>query len=115
MLREQPKPNSTKLPVIEDTIGKVYSSMGGDIARYSSERTIHGFRKYGIKLAPDNGRDSEQDLLDELYDASLYAFVLYREQRRIRWAFVSFGLAVACRFLVKSRMFGVSSKDTSAE
>jgi len=69
MLKKQPKPKQNKLPSVWDL---VLSDM--------INRDKIGKLRYGVRLQPFNGRDTLQDLYEELLDAVVYLRALKFER-----------------------------------
>ncbi len=68
---KQPKPRKNNQKFVVDEVIK-------DLKKRKKE----GKRKYGTYLQPFNGRDALQDLLEELYDASVYLKQFMMEQKK---------------------------------
>lgn len=80
----QPPPltaGDQSLPVWPHLMGQVLERHDGQSSLYDDMRARHkeGMRKYGVALAPGNGRDASIDLYQELLDALAYNEVLYLE------------------------------------
>ena len=67
----QPKPIPNNYPAIWDLVME-------DIKK----RDKFGLKKYGTRLQPFNGRDTLQDLYEELLDATCYCRSLIYERNR---------------------------------
>jgi hypothetical protein len=65
----QPKPKPNNHPAAWDLVLK-------DIKK----RDDFGLRKYGVRLQPYNGRDTLQDVYEELLDAVVYIRTLLYER-----------------------------------
>jgi len=61
MIKDQPKPKKNNLPAVWDLVIKDMK-----------ERDEFGLNRYGVRLQPYNGRNSLQDLYEELLDAVVY-------------------------------------------
>ena len=61
MIKDQPKPKKNNLPAVWSLVIKDMK-----------ERDEFGLNKYGVRLQPYNGRNSLQDLYEELLDAVVY-------------------------------------------
>lgn len=91
MITDTRPPNSPEHPAIIPCLcgDPVYDVAVATFNKMAPERKAHGIEKYGVSLRTFDGRDTQQDALEELFDGWMYTVKAVMENKKLA-AYIQF-------------------------